>query len=72
VVSKDSALRVKDLAVDGNDLAAIGVHKGPAMGKVLNELLETVLDDPEQNTKETLLCLAAALRDRFGLRKSGD
>jgi poly(A) polymerase/tRNA nucleotidyltransferase (CCA-adding enzyme) len=72
VVSKDSALRVKDLAVDGNDLAAIGVPKGPAMGKVLNELLETVLDDPEQNTKETLLCLAAALRDRFGLRKSGD
>jgi poly(A) polymerase/tRNA nucleotidyltransferase (CCA-adding enzyme) len=67
VAARDSALRVKDLAIDGNDLAAIGVPKGPAMGRILNELLETVFDDPDQNTKETLTHLAVSWRDRLGV-----
>ncbi|MCX7026969.1 MAG: HD domain-containing protein [Spirochaetes bacterium] len=67
VKSKDSAFRIKDLAINGNDLAAIGFPRGPAMGRILNELLETVLDDPDQNTIEKLSNIATSLRDRLGL-----
>ena len=66
VTAKDAAFRIRDLAVDGNDLAGIGVAQGPAMGKILAELLETVFDDPGQNTRERLLRIAASLRDRLG------
>ena len=34
-----------------------GIPKGPAMGTVLNYLLEAVMDDPAMNTKEVLLNL---------------
>ena len=49
------ALKVTDLAVNGNDLEKIGVKPGPEMGKVLRSLLDMVLEDPLINTKEKLL-----------------
>lgn len=52
------ATTVKDLAVGGNDLAEAGIPRGPQMGTVLRFLLEAVLDDPAQNTRETLLHIA--------------
>ncbi len=59
VLENDHALTVKDLAVNGNDLAEKAeIPKGPIMGEVLNYLLEAVLDDPAQNTREKLLCIA--------------
>jgi tRNA nucleotidyltransferase (CCA-adding enzyme) len=48
-------LAVGDLAVKGEDLMAAGVPEGPQMGEMLRTLLERVLEDPELNTKETLL-----------------
>lgn len=58
VTRADDALSIADLEVNGNDLAAEGIPRGPLMGVVLNLLLETVLDDPDQNRRETLLMLA--------------
>ena len=58
VLAGGRALTLKDLAVSGNDLMSIGIPSGKKMGMILNELLETVLDDPEQNTRETLLKIA--------------
>lgn len=55
VLQEDMALKVTDLKVNGDDLAAIGIEKGPKIGEVLKELLEMVLDDPMLNTKEKLL-----------------
>jgi len=49
------ALKVTDLAVNGNDLEKIGVKPGPEMGKILKSLLDMVLEDPLMNTKEKLL-----------------
>jgi tRNA nucleotidyltransferase (CCA-adding enzyme) len=46
-----------DLAVDGRDLHALGLS-GPRLGRVLNVLLERVLDDPSRNTREALLAIA--------------
>jgi len=52
------AFSLKDLAVTGDDLMAAGIERGKRMGIILKELLETVLDDPAQNTKEKLLEIA--------------
>ncbi len=58
VLTEDSALSVGDLAISGEDLAGLGVPRGPEMGAVLRDLLETVLDDPKQNRPEQLKRIA--------------
>ncbi|MBI2356605.1 HD domain-containing protein [Candidatus Dojkabacteria bacterium] len=58
VRSKDMALKVTDLKVNGNDLKEIGITEGREIGRVLNALLELVIEDPMANTKETLLVRA--------------
>ncbi|HLW22599.1 MAG TPA: HD domain-containing protein, partial [Sphaerochaetaceae bacterium] len=58
VLDSSSALSIHDLAVNGNDLALIGIPKGPVMGIVLKQLLETVLDDPSENEYEKLIEIA--------------
>lgn len=47
----------KDLAVSGHDVMALGVPEGPAVGKILKQLVEVVLDDPKLNTRDHLLAL---------------
>lgn len=59
-IEKNSALSLKDLKVNGKDLMNV-VPKGPLMGKVLNTLLDKVLEDPSLNEKENLLALAEEL-----------
>ena len=49
---------LRDLAVDGDDLLALGWQPGPALGAELEKLLGVVLDDPEKNEKPLLLALA--------------
>ncbi len=48
-------LTIGDLAISGNDLLSAGVEEGPKMGRVLGMLLELVLEEPEKNTRATLL-----------------
>ena len=59
VLSEKHAFSIKDLAVSGTDLMTIGIEGGKTMGIILKELLETVLDDPAQNTREKLLEIAS-------------
>ncbi|MCL2196963.1 MAG: HD domain-containing protein [Treponema sp.] len=58
VLAEGRAFSLKDLAVSGKDLMAIGIPSGKMLGAVLKELLETVLDDPAQNNREKLLEIA--------------
>ncbi len=58
VLEKDNALTLKNIAVNGKDLMAAGIPAGKQLGIILNELFETVLDDPAMNTKEKLLIVA--------------
>ena len=46
---------LKELAVSGSDLIAIGIKPGKEIGEILNRLLEMVIEDPELNQKEILL-----------------
>jgi tRNA nucleotidyltransferase (CCA-adding enzyme) len=46
---------LSDLAVDGDDLLAMGFEPGPDLGRALQELLELVVDDPSMNERDRLL-----------------
>lgn len=49
-------MEIRDLAINGHDLMReLGMQPGPELGRVLNELFELVLDDPQLNQKEILL-----------------
>ena len=55
VREQDMALKVTDLDITGEDLMELGIEKGPELGRILNELLDMVVEDPLLNTKERLL-----------------
>ena len=61
LAAQSCALSLKDLKVNGKDLIAEGIPAGKKLGKILNELFQTVLDDPEMNDREKLLKLAKNL-----------
>lgn len=58
------------LAIDGDDLRANGVPPGPALGRILNALLDSVIDDPSRNTPDWLLREARVLDNRFRLEST--
>ena len=55
-------IEMGDLQVDGEDLAAEGVPKGPELGATLRRLLDRVIEDPARNTREELIRLARETR----------
>jgi tRNA nucleotidyltransferase (CCA-adding enzyme) len=67
VLAAKEAFGLADLAVKGGDLASIGIHAGRAMGALLKELLETVIDDPSLNERGKLLEIAARIKGKYGL-----
>ena len=58
---RDNPYRVRDLAVDGADLIALGYHEGPELGHALERLLDDVVADPARNTPGWLRARAAEL-----------
>jgi tRNA nucleotidyltransferase (CCA-adding enzyme) len=50
-----------ELAIDGNQLAAIGVERGRRMGEVLDLLLDRVLADPSLNAADKLTAIVRSL-----------
>ena len=59
IIKEGDCFCLKDLAVSGQDLIAMGMKPGPQIGKVLSDLLNRVIEDPSQNTKENLLSVAS-------------
>jgi tRNA nucleotidyltransferase/poly(A) polymerase len=52
---------IRHLALDGDDLQReLGLAPGPAIGRLLDALMEAVLDDPSINERDRLLALARA------------
>ena len=60
-LSKKTALSLKSLAVNGRDLMELGIPAGKELGRILNELLACVVEDPAMNCRETLLNTAKSL-----------
>lgn len=54
-----SIISIRSLAVNGNDVMAIGYPQGPEVGQILNKLLNHVLEYPDENKKDILLALAS-------------
>ncbi len=57
VIAEKDCLSLKDLAVTGSDLIAVGMKPGREIGLTLHKLLEVVLEEPEHNHKDYLLSL---------------
>jgi tRNA nucleotidyltransferase (CCA-adding enzyme) len=53
--------RLRDLAIGGDDLIALGYRPGPAIGETLQTLLDEVVHDPSLNTRPALLARARSL-----------
>ncbi len=58
---RTEAYSLKHLAVTGNDIMALGIN-GREIGKVMNELLDKVMQNPEINSKEKLLQLVLEIK----------
>lgn len=55
IIEKSECFSLRDLKIKGGDLAEIGVPPGPGMGKILDALLEKVIDGEIPNEKEELI-----------------
>jgi tRNA nucleotidyltransferase (CCA-adding enzyme) len=53
------AIERADLSIDGEDLLALGIGPGPVIGRVLDALVDRVIDDPLANSRQGLLRIAA-------------
>ena len=62
MLEQKQCFSLKQLAVNGSDLLGLGVPPGPAVGKLLQRLLEAVLSGETPNERQALLELADTLR----------
>jgi tRNA nucleotidyltransferase (CCA-adding enzyme) len=64
-ITAGHALRLADLAIDGDDLrAALVIPPGPEVGRVLRALLEQVVGEPSLNERERLIEAARRIHSR--------
>jgi tRNA nucleotidyltransferase (CCA-adding enzyme) len=65
VLDAGAALSTRDLAMDGHDVMQhLGIAPGRKVGKVLDELLSRVLDDPGLNDRQALLRAVDEIADQ--------
>lgn len=55
VLAGERCFSLRDLAVGGRDLMALGVEPGPAMGQLLQTLLTAVIEERVPNEREALV-----------------
>jgi tRNA nucleotidyltransferase (CCA-adding enzyme) len=61
VMKQQQCFSLKDMAVTGRDLMAVGVPEGIMVGSILNQLLELVIDEEAENEKAHLIKIASEL-----------
>ena len=57
VLEQKQCVSLKTLAVTGRDLISAGYKPGPELGEILKEMLDHVLEYPQDNDREKLLAL---------------
>ena len=55
ILSRGDCLSIRQLAVNGADLIALGVKQGKDVGQILDRLLNLCLINPEENERERLI-----------------
>lgn len=55
ILEEKEPLSIKDLNITGRELLSLGILQGKAMGVILNELLNLVIEDPKLNCSEKLV-----------------
>lgn len=58
ILASEEPFTLKDLAVNGDDLIALGFKPGPYIGQVLDDLLNHVIDEADLNERGFLLNVA--------------
>ena len=66
-IDRKPPFSLSDLALDGRDIMKrYAIPPSRTVGRILDYLMEQVLDNPENNTVETLTYLADAYYEKFG------
>jgi tRNA nucleotidyltransferase (CCA-adding enzyme) len=61
-LAAEAVLDRYSLAIDGGDLMReLRLEPGPSLGRMIDALVERVVDDPSQNERATLLLLAQGM-----------
>ena len=64
IIEKKDCVNLKSLAVNGRDLIELGIKPGRELGRILDNMLMDVLEEPAHNTKDYLL-EPERLRNKF-------
>ena len=65
LLAEQACFSLKQMAINGRDLLELGLH-GPAVGAVLESLLDDVVEGRLPNEKEALLCAAKQMKEEAG------
>lgn len=63
IIEEQQCFQLKDLAVNGKDIMALGVSEGKLVGDVLKALLDGVIDGSMPNERQILLAAAGVYLD---------
>jgi tRNA nucleotidyltransferase (CCA-adding enzyme) len=61
IIEENEAFKISDLAINGNDMMALGYKPNKELGNALSTILDCVIDDPTLNTKNQLQEIASKL-----------
>ncbi|MEG2261017.1 MAG: HD domain-containing protein, partial [Raoultibacter sp.] len=62
LLADDQAFSLRDLAIKGGDVIALGVSAGPAVGHILNAALDAVIEESVPNEYDALCAFVQGLR----------
>ena len=69
ILYENQCISLKTMAITGQDLIEMGMAEGPEIGRILNEVLEFVIDHPKYNNKEVLIPFAKKLIEKMNTNK---
>lgn len=55
IIASEECYTIRDLAIDGKDIASLGIKPGRQVGALLEKALQYVIKYPDQNNKQQLL-----------------
>lgn len=63
ILRRRDPLEIRDLAINGRDLEALGINRGVLTGSILKALMNAVLENPLLNNKNDLIKMAISLAE---------